>query len=105
MRGRRALGTTPAAVAPFLSLDAGRAVPALQQEMAAVRGELARVDAKCALLVSLAAGGLALTFATPALPASAVAASLAREVAGFLFATAMGVLLVAVLPRIPRRGG
>ncbi|MBB4913339.1 Pycsar system effector family protein [Streptosporangium saharense] len=91
--------TTPAA--PM----SGRAVPALQQEVAAARGELARVDAKCALLVSLAAGGLALTFAAPALPASAGAASFLREVAGFLFAAAMGALLVAVLPRIPRRGG
>lgn len=82
-----------------------RAVAALQQEVAAVRGELARVDAKCALLVSLAAGGLALV-ATADLPADVAGAVIVlRQLAGFLFAAAMGVLLVAVLPRTPRRGG
>ncbi|GHH63688.1 hypothetical protein GCM10017673_05050 [Streptosporangium violaceochromogenes] len=82
----------------------GRAVPILQQEVSAVRGELTRMDAKCALLVSLAAGGLALTLAAPALPAGAGAASAARLIAGLLFAAAVGVVLAAVLPRIPRRG-
>ncbi|MFC3983198.1 Pycsar system effector family protein [Streptosporangium jomthongense] len=83
----------------------GRAVAALQQEVAAVRGELARVDAKCALLVSLAAGGLALV-ATVDLPADVVGAvTVLRQFAGVLFAAAVGVVLVAVLPRIPRRGG
>ncbi|MEU1731348.1 Pycsar system effector family protein [Streptosporangium sp. NPDC020145] len=82
-----------------------RVVAALQQEVAAVRGELARVDAKCALLVSLAAGGLALV-ATVDLPTDiAGAVTVLRQLAGFLFAAAVGVVLVAVLPRIPRRGG
>lgn len=81
----------------------GRTVCAWQQDAIAVRGELARVDAKCALLVSLAAGGLALTVASgPTLTGAALAV---RLVAGGLFACALTTLLAAVLPRIPRRGG
>ncbi|MGW3363613.1 Pycsar system effector family protein [Streptosporangium canum] len=79
------------------------AVQALQQDAASVRGELARVDAKCGLLVSLAAGGLALTVA--ATPALTGAAHVLRLVAGALFAIAVATVLSAVMPRIPRRGG
>uniref|UniRef100_UPI003F4970F8 NUDIX domain-containing protein n=1 Tax=Streptosporangium sp. CA-256172 TaxID=3240076 RepID=UPI003F4970F8 len=75
----------------------------LTHESITVRAELARVDAKVALLVSLAAGGLAITLTSPA--SVATVALVLRWVAGGLFAAAAATLLAAVMPRIPRRGG
>ncbi|MEV4753023.1 NUDIX domain-containing protein [Streptosporangium sp. NPDC049248] len=85
------------------AVDHTRTRNILSHESITVRAELTRVDAKVALLVSLAAGGLAITLTNST--AVATVALVLRWIAGGLFAAAAATLLAAVMPRIPRRGG
>lgn len=74
----------------------------LDGELAAVRGELARVDGKCGTLTAVATGAAAFTAAQAGhgpLPARAVLAA-----AGAVFAAAVLVLLAALRPRTGTAG-
>jgi Pycsar effector protein len=73
----------------------------LSEELAAVRAELARVDAKCATLAALAGAAAAFTATQAAHGPLAVRAAAAA--AGLAFTAAVLVLLLAVLR--PRFGG
>ncbi|MDP9850313.1 Pycsar system effector family protein [Streptosporangium lutulentum] len=83
------------------------ALEILTHESLTVRAELARIDAKAALLLSWAGGAFAVVAAL-GITGSAnrpAAAMVGLWGAAALLATAVVVLLVAVRPRIPRTGG
>jgi Pycsar effector protein len=73
----------------------------LAEELAAVRGELARVDGKSSTLLALAAGGLAVAATTH--PHSVLGAWLIRA-AMFTTAVALVLVLFVVRPRLGRTG-
>lgn len=72
-------------------------------ELAAVRGELTRVDAKCGTLVGLAGAGLAFTLTAVSGRAPAVERVLLVAAAAFLAGSAL-VLLQALRPRFGGTG-
>lgn len=72
-------------------------------ELAAVRGELTRVDAKCSTLVGLAGAGLAFTLTAASSKAPVVERVLLVAAAVALAASAL-VLLRALRPRFGRHG-
>jgi hypothetical protein len=83
------------------------ALEILSHESLTVRAELARADAKAALLLSWAGGAFAVVAAL-GITGSAnlpTAAMVGLWGAAALLATAVVVLLIAVRPRIPRTGG
>jgi Pycsar effector protein len=77
----------------------------LEGELAAVRGELARVDAKCATLAALAGAALAFLVTQTAAPHHPVVVRVMLGAAGLLLAAAVVVLLAGVLrPRLGATG-
>jgi hypothetical protein len=66
-------------------------------ELAAVRGELARVDGKCAVLTAIATGAAA--FSATQTGHGPLAARAVLAAAGVVFAAAVLVLLAALRPR------
>ncbi|MFI6603747.1 hypothetical protein ACIBHX_46590 [Nonomuraea sp. NPDC050536] len=78
----------------------------LTNEITAVRGELARTDAKAGLLLQLASGGAALIIALGAAAARQLplAAQLGLGLEIALLASAVFILLGVVQPALPRRG-
>ncbi|MGV9596092.1 Pycsar system effector family protein [Streptosporangium sandarakinum] len=79
----------------------------LERESAAVRAELARVDAKSGLLLSWAGGAFAIVAALGVTGAGRLPgpAAVGLWSSAALLAAAAAVLLTAVRPRIPRDGG
>jgi hypothetical protein len=69
----------------------------LDGELAAVRGELSRVDGKCGVLTAIATGAAA--FSATQTGHGPVAARAALTAAGVVFAAAVLVLLAALRPR------
>lgn len=73
-------------------------------ELAAVRGELTRVDAKCATLVGLAGAGLAFTLTAVSGRAPVVERVLLVAAAAALASSALVLLLQALRPRLGGSG-
>jgi hypothetical protein len=71
-------------------------------ELAAVRGELARVDGKCGVLTAIATGAAA--FSATQTGHGPVAARAMLGLAGVVFAVAVLVLLTALRPRFGTAG-
>ena len=74
----------------------------LDGELAAVRGELCRVDGKCGVLTAIATGAAA--FSATQTGHGPVAARTAMAAAGMVFAAAVLVLLAALRPRFGTAG-
>jgi hypothetical protein len=75
----------------------------LDGELAAVRAELARVDAKCGVLSAVATGAAAFT-ATQTGGHGPLVARVILAAAGVLFAAAVAVLLATLRPRLGTAG-
>lgn len=99
---REGLEQVAAAVAARPATSSAESVVA--GELAAVRGELTRVDAKCATLVGLAAAGMAFTLTSASSRAPVVERVLLVVAAGALASSALVLLLQALRPRLGGSG-
>lgn len=81
---------------------ATRQRPVIAEELSAVRGELSRVDSKCATLAGLA--GVAAAFTTTHADHGPLVVRAVAAVSGLAFTAAVLVLLAVLRPRLGTRG-